>query len=118
MARTRLGIFIIGVVSLVLAAVPVRADEKALQKQLDELNVLTGGEPTSGALRGLLNDPKQLKELLEFATQPQFVRAVAWKQPGDLVIWDNRCTMHRATAFEDTLYRRDMRRTTVFDPTV
>jgi alpha-ketoglutarate-dependent 2,4-dichlorophenoxyacetate dioxygenase len=61
---------------------------------------------------------KLLKELLGFATQPQFVRAVAWKQPGDLVIWDNRCTMHRATAFEDTLYRRDMRRTTVFDPAV
>jgi alpha-ketoglutarate-dependent 2,4-dichlorophenoxyacetate dioxygenase len=61
---------------------------------------------------------KLLKELIGFATQPQFVRAVAWKQPGDLVIWDNRCTMHRATAFEDTLYRRDMRRTTVFDPAV
>jgi alpha-ketoglutarate-dependent 2,4-dichlorophenoxyacetate dioxygenase len=56
-----------------------------------------------------------LKELIEFATQPQFVQAVAWKQPGDLVIWDNRCTMHRATPFEDTLYRRDMRRTTVYD---
>ena len=61
---------------------------------------------------------KLLNELIEFATQPQFVRAVAWKQPGDLVIWDNRCTMHRATAFEDTLYRRDMRRTTVYDPSV
>jgi alpha-ketoglutarate-dependent 2,4-dichlorophenoxyacetate dioxygenase len=56
-----------------------------------------------------------LQELIEFATQPQFVQAVAWKQPGDLVIWDNRCTMHRATPFEDTLYRRDMRRTTVYD---
>jgi alpha-ketoglutarate-dependent 2,4-dichlorophenoxyacetate dioxygenase len=31
------------------------------------------------------------------------------------VIWDNRCTMHRATPFEDTVYRRDMRRTTVYD---
>jgi alpha-ketoglutarate-dependent 2,4-dichlorophenoxyacetate dioxygenase len=61
---------------------------------------------------------KLLKDLIEFATQPQFVRAVAWTQPGDLVIWDNRCSMHRATAFEDTLYRRDMRRTTVFDPSV
>jgi alpha-ketoglutarate-dependent 2,4-dichlorophenoxyacetate dioxygenase len=61
---------------------------------------------------------KLIKDLIEFATQPQFVRALAWKQPGDLVIWDNRCTMHRATAFEDTLYRRDMRRTTVFDPSV
>jgi alpha-ketoglutarate-dependent 2,4-dichlorophenoxyacetate dioxygenase len=59
-----------------------------------------------------------LRELLEFSTQPQFVQSVAWKQPGDLVIWDNRCTMHRATPFEDTVYRRDMRRTTVFDSAV
>jgi alpha-ketoglutarate-dependent 2,4-dichlorophenoxyacetate dioxygenase len=57
-----------------------------------------------------------LNELIEFSTQRQFVRAVGWQQPGDLVIWDNRCTMHRATPFEDTLYRRDMRRTTVYDP--
>jgi alpha-ketoglutarate-dependent 2,4-dichlorophenoxyacetate dioxygenase len=58
---------------------------------------------------------KLLRELMEFATQPGFVRSVAWQQPGDLVIWDNRCTMHRATPFEDTVYRRDMRRTTVYD---
>jgi len=56
-----------------------------------------------------------IQELIEFATQPTFVRSVAWKQPGDLLIWDNRCTMHRATSFEDTVYRRDMRRTTVYD---
>ena len=56
-----------------------------------------------------------LGELIDFATRPQFVRAVAWQGPGDLVIWDNRCTMHRATPFEDTVYRRDMRRTTVFE---
>ena len=54
-------------------------------------------------------------EFIDFATQPQFVRSVAWKQPGDLVIWDNRCTMHRATPFDDTVYRRDMRRTTVLE---
>ncbi len=59
-----------------------------------------------------------LRELIEFATQPCFVRSVAWRQRGDLVIWDNRCTMHRATPFEDTKYRRDMRRTTVYDPPV
>jgi alpha-ketoglutarate-dependent 2,4-dichlorophenoxyacetate dioxygenase len=56
-----------------------------------------------------------IQELIAFATQPRFKGAVSWKQPGDLVIWDNRCTMHRATAFEDSLYRRDMRRTTVYD---
>lgn len=56
-----------------------------------------------------------ISDLIRFATQPQFVRAVAWQQPGDLVIWDNRCTMHRATSFDDTRYRRDMRRTTVLE---
>jgi alpha-ketoglutarate-dependent 2,4-dichlorophenoxyacetate dioxygenase len=56
-----------------------------------------------------------IHDLIEFATQPQFVRALAWKQPGDLVIWDNRCTMHRATPFDDKVYRRDMRRTTVLE---
>ena len=53
-----------------------------------------------------------LKELVDFATQPQYVLRVQWG-PGDLVIWDNRCTMHRATEFDDIAYRRDMRRTTV-----
>jgi alpha-ketoglutarate-dependent 2,4-dichlorophenoxyacetate dioxygenase len=59
-----------------------------------------------------------ITELLERATQPAFVRRVAWRQPGDLVIWDNRCSMHRATQFEDTKYPRDMRRTTVFETLV
>ncbi|HWW65588.1 MAG TPA: TauD/TfdA family dioxygenase [Sphingomonadaceae bacterium] len=57
---------------------------------------------------------KLLDELIEFATQPQFVHTHEW-QVGDLVVWDNRCTMHRATPFEDTLYPRDMRRTTLID---
>ena len=55
-----------------------------------------------------------LGELIEFATQPQFVYRHQW-QVGDLVIWDNRCTMHRATPFEATNYVRDMRRTTIID---
>jgi alpha-ketoglutarate-dependent 2,4-dichlorophenoxyacetate dioxygenase len=53
-----------------------------------------------------------LRELTEFATQPQFVYSHEWRV-GDIVIWDNRCTMHRATPFEDTKYPRDVRRTTV-----
>ncbi|HEY8510271.1 MAG TPA: TauD/TfdA family dioxygenase [Steroidobacteraceae bacterium] len=58
---------------------------------------------------------KLINELIEFATQPKFVLSVRWESPGDLVIWDNTCTMHRATPFEDQLYRRDMRRTTVLE---
>ena len=53
-----------------------------------------------------------LRELTAHATQPQFVYVHKWRA-GDLVIWDNRCTMHRATPFPDTDERRDLRRTTV-----
>jgi len=52
-----------------------------------------------------------IKELIEFATQARFVYRHRWRL-GDLVIWDNRCTMHRGTPYEDTRYRRDMRRAT------
>jgi len=55
-----------------------------------------------------------LRELIEHATQPQFVYRHRWRA-GDLVIWDNRCTMHRATPFEDTKYRRELRRVTTLD---
>ena len=53
-----------------------------------------------------------LKELIEFATQPQYVFKVKY-EPGDMVIWDNLCTMHRGGDYDDLKYRRDMRRTTV-----
>jgi alpha-ketoglutarate-dependent 2,4-dichlorophenoxyacetate dioxygenase len=33
--------------------------------------------------------------------------------PWDLLIWDNRCTMHRATPFDDYNEKRDMRRATI-----
>jgi alpha-ketoglutarate-dependent 2,4-dichlorophenoxyacetate dioxygenase len=55
-----------------------------------------------------------LRELIEFATQPRFVYRHKWRI-GDLVIWDNRSTMHRATPFEATGHVRDMRRTTIID---
>ena len=47
----------------------------------------------------------------ELRTQPQFVFRHTWRL-GDLLMWDNLATMHRATEFEDTKYRRDMRRAT------
>src|SRR6266446_6035707 len=54
-----------------------------------------------------------LMELMEHATQRQFVQTHRWRQ-GDLVIWDNRCTMHRARPF-DTTKVRDLRRVTTRD---
>jgi alpha-ketoglutarate-dependent 2,4-dichlorophenoxyacetate dioxygenase len=53
-----------------------------------------------------------LDELTEFCTQPQFVYSHPWRQH-DLVIWDNRAALHRATTFDKTKYRRKMHRTTV-----
>jgi len=55
-----------------------------------------------------------LRELTEHATQREFVYSHNWRV-GDLVMWDNRTTMHRATRFDDLAYRRDLRRTTLTD---
>jgi alpha-ketoglutarate-dependent 2,4-dichlorophenoxyacetate dioxygenase len=52
-----------------------------------------------------------LRDLTEHATQPQFVHVHQWRQY-DLVIWDNRRTMHRVRRFDESEIR-DMRRTTV-----
>ena len=55
-----------------------------------------------------------LRELLALATLPQFVYRHAWRV-SDFVIWDNRCTMHRGLAFDETRERRDLRRVTTID---
>ena len=55
-----------------------------------------------------------LRDLTEHATQPQFVYRHSWRV-GDLVIWDNRATMHRARSFDDRKYRRELRRVTTLD---
>ncbi len=52
-----------------------------------------------------------LRDLTEHATQRQFVYAHVWR-PRDLVMWDNRVTMHRARRY-DHAEVRDMRRTTL-----
>ena len=74
----------------------------------------------AGRIRGM-EEPEArmlLLDLNEFATQPQFVYTHTWKA-GDLVMWDNRCTMHRAREYDETQVR-DLHRTTVSDgrPTV
>ena len=57
-----------------------------------------------------------LSDLLEHATQRQFVYRHEW-QVGDLVIWDNRAVLHRGRHY-DLAQRRDMRRSTVEDAAV
>jgi taurine dioxygenase len=53
-----------------------------------------------------------LEELMAHATRPEFVYAHRWKQ-GELVMWDNRCTMHKATGYDAKGERRVMNRTVV-----
>ena len=74
----------------------------------------------AGRIRGM-EEPEArvlLMDLMEHATQRAFVYSHSWTE-GDLVMWDNRCTMHRARAYDETQVR-DMHRTTVSEgvPTV
>ena len=70
----------------------------------------------AGSIRGMpgAEAERLLAELIDHATQRQFVYTHRWRV-NDLVMWDDRCTMHRGLEFDDQRYRRDMRRATVSD---
>jgi alpha-ketoglutarate-dependent 2,4-dichlorophenoxyacetate dioxygenase len=55
-----------------------------------------------------------IDELIAHVTQRQFVYTHRWR-PHELVMWDNRCTMHRGTDYDDLRWVRDMARVTVSD---
>ncbi len=57
-----------------------------------------------------------IRQLIEHCTQPQYIFSVKW-HVGDLVIWDNLCSMHRGGEFDYEHEKRDMRRTTVREGT-
>ena len=57
-----------------------------------------------------------IRDLIAHATQPQYVFSVEW-HVGDVVIWDNLCSMHRGGEYDYAKYKRDMRRTTVREGT-
>lgn len=70
-----------------------------------------------GHATGIVGWPQEqaialLDELYAFATQERFIYVHRWRAD-DLVIWDNRCTLHRATPFVSDRHVRDMRRTTI-----
>ena len=58
-----------------------------------------------------------IAELNEWVTRPRYVFEADYRA-GDMSIWDNLCAYHRAGDFDDTKYRRDMRRTTIREPGV
>jgi alpha-ketoglutarate-dependent 2,4-dichlorophenoxyacetate dioxygenase len=57
-----------------------------------------------------------IETLNKHVSRPENVFRVSWEDPGDMVMWDNRCVQHRAAGgtFEGK-YKRDLRRTTVHD---
>ena len=55
-----------------------------------------------------------IRDLLEHMTQPKYVYTHTWAV-GDLVVWDDRCTVHRGRPYDEANHRRDMRRATVED---
>jgi alpha-ketoglutarate-dependent 2,4-dichlorophenoxyacetate dioxygenase len=97
-------------------------DERAMMKPVRHR--LVRSHPTSGRksiflsahIGGIVGWPRPeamsfIRDLIEHATQPEFVYAHRWTQH-DLVIWDNRATMHRVRRYDDMTLVRDLRRTT------
>jgi alpha-ketoglutarate-dependent 2,4-dichlorophenoxyacetate dioxygenase len=70
----------------------------------------------AGRILGMPEDEGRalIDRLIAHVTQRQFVYTHRWR-PCDLVMWDNRCTMHRGTDYDDLRWVRDMRRATVSD---
>ena len=67
-------------------------------------------------LQNNLSNPGRAVDLLDeaiaFCTRPEYVYSHAW-QVGDMVIWDNRCLLHRGSGYDADKYRRRMRQTRV-----
>src|SRR5690606_13194572 len=74
--------------------------------------LFVGGHCVGIAGMGAAEGTALVEELYAHATQDKYVYRHSWRQH-DLVIWDNRCTMHAATPLRSNAYRRDMRRTTI-----
>jgi len=70
----------------------------------------------AGRILGIADEEGQalLQQLIDHATQRQFVYTHRWRLH-DLVMWDNRCTMHRGKGYDDLRWPRDMQRATVSD---
>jgi taurine dioxygenase len=68
----------------------------------------------SGGTRGFegmdeMQSAALVDELIDFVTQDRFVYRHKWRK-GDVLVWDNRCTLHTGTLFDDSRYIREMHR--------
>jgi len=70
--------------------------------------------PSTGTIKEIVGMPNPdglelVEELIDFMTQDQFVFRHKWKV-GDILMWDNRCTLHTGTLYDDKKYVRVMHR--------
>ena len=70
--------------------------------------------PSTGTVMEVIGMPVAeglalVDELVEFMTQDPFVYRHKWRV-GDVLMWDNRCTLHTGTLYDDTKYFREMHR--------
>ena len=79
-----------------------------------ETALYVGGEQHGGTVIGMPEEDGEalMRSLREFATQPRFAYEHRWRA-GDLIVWDNRSTMHCALPFDEDRYRRIMYRVQV-----
>jgi alpha-ketoglutarate-dependent 2,4-dichlorophenoxyacetate dioxygenase len=103
-----------------------RVAMKPVRQRLVRTHPMTGRKSLylASHIGGIVGWPRPeamafIRDLIEHATQEQFVYVHRWAQH-DLVMWDNRTTMHRVRRFDDLSIVRDVRRTTTRDdgPTV
>ena len=79
-----------------------------------EKALYVGGDQHGGTVIGIPEEEGKglMRELRDFATQPRFVYEHRW-HVGDLIVWDNRSTMHCALPFDEERHRRMMYRVQV-----
>jgi taurine dioxygenase len=70
--------------------------------------------PSTGTVLEVMGKPNPeglelVQQLVDFITEGPFVHRHKW-QVGDLLMWDNRCTLHTGTLYDDTKYFREMHR--------
>jgi alpha-ketoglutarate-dependent 2,4-dichlorophenoxyacetate dioxygenase len=77
-----------------------------------EKNVFVGSHVKQ--IEGMADDEAKalIEQLIRDVTRPQSVYRHRWRA-GDVVIWDNRCTLHRGCGYDDEKYRRRMHQTRV-----
>lgn len=97
-------------------------DEATFRENPDVVHPLIRTHPADGrkalwvsyGTRGFVGKDQEeslrlIDELVDFVTQKRFVYRHKWKK-GGILVWDNRCTLHRGNAFDDTRYIREMHR--------